>query len=175
MVRYLSLALAATLLAAGQLWSQQVKPVSQGDCPCCTPEHRAFDFWEGEWDVQTPDGSPAGTNRIVKGEGGCVLQEFWKGASGDTGTSLNFYNLAAEQWEQLWVDNSGRALKLAGRGSNGQMVMSSEPFRDSEGRIRMHRISWTLQADGSVRQLWEVLEGQEVVQTLFDGIYRRRQ
>ena len=38
-------------------------------CACCTENHRAFDFWVGTWQVTNPDGSPAGTNTIVKSEG----------------------------------------------------------------------------------------------------------
>ncbi len=38
-------------------------------CACCTENHRAFDFLVGTWQVTNPDGSPAGTNTIVKSEG----------------------------------------------------------------------------------------------------------
>ncbi len=33
--------------------------LSVGGAACDTPEHRAFDFWLGEWQVKTPDGKIA--------------------------------------------------------------------------------------------------------------------
>src|SRR5919108_895437 len=58
--------------------------------PCSAPEYRQFDFWVGEWDVKTPKGTIAGTNRIERIEGGCALQENWRGTN-NTGRSINAY------------------------------------------------------------------------------------
>ena len=33
---------------------------------CADPAYRQFDFWIGEWQVHTPDGKLAGTNRITR-------------------------------------------------------------------------------------------------------------
>ena len=41
--------------------------------PCTAAENRQFDFWIGDWDVTTPNGKAAGTNRINPILGGCVL------------------------------------------------------------------------------------------------------
>ena len=171
MERNLSWPLAAILLTILPLQAQE-EDAPAGACTCCTENHHTFDFWVGAWEVLTPQGDLAGTNRIEKREGNCVLQEHWVGTSGDTGTSLTYYNASTGQWEQLWTDSSGLILKLAGGGHDGQMVLSSQPFRDADGQARVHRITWTLQNDGSVRQLWELLEGGAEVKTLFDGIYR---
>ncbi|MBT8210835.1 MAG: hypothetical protein KJP14_09935, partial [Eudoraea sp.] len=35
-------------------------------CPCCTEQHKAFDFWIGNWEVFLKDGTVAGYNRIEK-------------------------------------------------------------------------------------------------------------
>ncbi len=175
-MRYLLLpviCLFAILLTPPHLRSQGNTPAS-GDCKCCSESHRAFDFWIGTWQVTRPDGSPAGTNRIEKREGGCVLQENWVGSGGaSTGTSLNYFNGAAGHWEQVWVDNSGNILKLTGGLEGGEMVLSSEPFTDASGNERMHRITWSPLADGSVRQHWELLQEGVAVRTLFDGLYRK--
>jgi hypothetical protein len=50
----------------------------------------------------------------------------------------------------------------------------SEGTGKDEGRPVKHRITWTPNADGSVRQLWESSgpNGQWVV--VFDGLYRRK-
>ncbi|MEM9363958.1 MAG: hypothetical protein AAGA43_15060 [Bacteroidota bacterium] len=153
---------------------QTVKAQDSTSCPCCTKNHSAFDFWIGEWVVTNANGSPAGENIIQKQEQGCILRENWTSAKqGYTGTSINFYNQVSQQWEQLWVDNSGGFLKLKGNRVGNTMVMSSEEFI-REGKTLKNRITWFKNEDGTVRQLWEVLEGKEVVSVLFDGLYKRK-
>ncbi|TAI49465.1 hypothetical protein [Flagellimonas allohymeniacidonis] len=144
-------------------------------CNCCSEIQKAFDFWVGEWEVtNNTNGSIAGYNSIVKQEDGCVLRENWTSAQpGYTGTSLNFYNKANEEWEQLWVDNTGAALKLRGKYVDSKMILSSEEFQN-DGKSLRNRITWFNNEDGTVRQLWEVLEGEKVVSVAFDGIYKRK-
>ena len=38
--------------------------------PCSGAEYRQFDFWLGEWEVES-GGKRAGTNRITRVQGGC--------------------------------------------------------------------------------------------------------
>lgn len=145
-------------------------------CNCCSEEQRAFDFWIGEWEVvNSTDGKPAGTSIISREEGGCVIRENWTSAiAGYTGTSLNFYNKDTQQWEQLWVDNSGAHLKLKGDRRNDQMILVSDEFTKDDGKNYRNRITWTQNSDGTVRQLWEVLQGEKVVSTAFDGLYKKQ-
>jgi len=143
-------------------------------CPCCSVEHQAFDFWVGSWEVQNPEGNVVGTNTIEKIEGGCALQENWRNATGKvTGRSLNFYNGQTENWEQLWVDNSGSVLKLKGNRIKNQMILTSDPFKRADGKSYVNRITWTSNEDGTVRQLWEVLSGAKVITVAFDGLYKK--
>lgn len=161
------------LLVFGLLFSDTLSAQNE-NCPCCTENHRAFDFWIGEWEVVNPNGSAAGFNRIEKIQGQCALQENWTSArAGFTGTSYNYYNQAEDRWEQLWIDNAGTQLKLYGNRTGNQMILSSEPFEREDGKAYVNRITWTANADGSVRQLWEVLQGEEVVQVAFDGLYKK--
>ena len=71
--------------------------------PC---EHKErfneFDFWLGAWDVHTADGTYAGHNRIRRAERGCVMTEHWVGSSGGTGMSINYLDLATDEWVQVW-------------------------------------------------------------------------
>jgi len=143
-------------------------------CPCCTADHKAFDFWLGSWEVTNTDGTAAGENTIVKEQNGCVLKENWTSASpGFTGTSTNYFNLRTKQWEQLWVDNTGNNLKLKGKREGNQMILSSDAYKRPDGKLYINRISWTLNEDGTVRQLWEVLQNDVVVNIAFDGLYRK--
>jgi hypothetical protein len=146
------------------------------NCTCCTDDHSAFDFWVGSWEVKLPDGRLAGENQIEKIQGGCVLRENWKSSSGNfTGTSYNFYNPGTGLWEQLWLDTSGTILKLSGSRSDDQMVLQSEEVVNPDNSVSVQRITWTLLADGNVRQVWEVLRDGVSVQVIFDGLYTRKQ
>jgi hypothetical protein len=72
---------------------------SAATAPCGTADHRAFDFWVGKWNVRTPDGKLAGTNRIERGY---------------SGESLNIYDAARKVWHQSWADSDGTLLVLEG-------------------------------------------------------------
>jgi len=143
-------------------------------CACCSENHTNFDFWIGSWNVVDVNGTPVGTNTITKEEGNCLLREHWVNTNGQiTGTSMNFYNLQTKQWEQLWIDNSGLHLKLKGNRVGNQMILSSDEFKHTDGNIYVNRITWTINEDGSVRQLWEVLQKDKVMSIAFDGLYKK--
>ena len=145
------------------------------DCACCTPNHLAFDFWVGDWEVFLEDGSLAGTNFIVKDQDNCILRENWVSAKGGfAGSSTNFYNKQTGQWEQLWIDNSGSHLHLRGNRIGNKMVMLTDEIPVENKEPYVNRISWTYNEDGSVRQLWEILVDDKVTNVVFDGIYRKK-
>nr|WP_299342657.1 hypothetical protein [Allomuricauda sp.] len=164
----------ALLLLFGLILST-VNAQNKESCNCCSAVQKAFDFWIGDWVVTNQgDGTLAGYSKIRGEEKGCVVKENWTSAKpGYTGTSLNFYNQATKEWEQLWVDNSGAFLKLRGNKEENKMVLSSKEF-EREGKTYRNRITWFDNEDGTVRQLWEVLEGDKVVQVAFDGLYKRK-
>jgi hypothetical protein len=139
---------------------------------CSAAEYRQFDFWIGDWEV-TANGKVAGVNRIERILDGCGLLESWTGASGYRGNSLNFYDASRKRWHQTWTDTSGLALALDGALAGGNMVLSGTRF-DTERQQTVHdRITWTPNADGSVRQLWEASTDGKSWSTVFDGLYAR--
>jgi len=166
----LPLMLLLPLAATAQETDSESPPPAK---PCSSAEYRQFDFWIGDWNV-TSGTDPAGTNSIHLIHGGCALQENWQGAGegGISGTSFNIYDQATGRWHQTWVDDSGTLLLLDGGLVDGVMVLSGQrPARDGSG-MAQHRISWTANPDGSVRQLWEASKddgGNWAV--LFDGRY----
>jgi hypothetical protein len=144
-----------TTLALGALLLP-IAAGAQGAPPpqdCSAPEYRQFDFWIGEWTV-TNAGKPAGTNLIEPVMKGCAIVEHWTSARGGRGTSLNFYDRATKRWSQAWIDESGNALHLRGGLVDGRMVLSTAP-RDTGKGVDVQRITWSKNADGTVRQLWE--------------------
>lgn len=143
-------------------------------CPCCTPEHRQFDFWVGEWETFTSQGL-AGTNNIVIMEDSCVIQENWVSAKGGyTGTSYNFYDQTDKKWKQIWIDNQGGNLELSGNFTDGKMVLQSEEKYSEKNKVHYtDRITWTPNTDGTVRQHWQrTTDGGKTWADIFDGVYK---
>lgn len=140
---------------------------------CDTAPFREFDFWLGEWQVHTPDGRLAGTNRIERQYDGCVIHEHYTTARGYRGESLNIYDEPRKVWHQTWVDNAGTLLSLEGQLVDGKMVLQGQST-GSDGVITRHRITWTPSADGSVRQLWESTDAQGAWSVAFDGRYTKK-
>ncbi|TVZ60352.1 hypothetical protein NA63_2905 [Flavobacteriaceae bacterium MAR_2010_105] len=146
------------------------------NCNCCTEKHAEFDFWLGSWTVTNPDGSAAGTNTIDKIQDNCILRENWISAAGNfTGTSHNFYNASTKQWEQLWIDNQGGNLHLKGNRNGNQMILTSDELKNAKGEPFFHRVTWTLNEDGSVRQYWETITNGKDISIAFDGLYKKNQ
>jgi hypothetical protein len=159
-------ALAALLAAPAAALAQTPTPPPPA---CQSAEYRQFDFWLGEWEVFLPTGKKAGDSRIEAISAGCALLENWSGNGGFSGKSLNSYDSSDKQWHQSWVDSSGSRLELAGSYADKRMVLSSAPGST------VQRIAWSVNDDGSVRQLWESsVDGGKTWAVQFDGKYVRR-
>jgi hypothetical protein len=146
---------------------------SAAHAACDSPAHREFDFWLGEWQVHTPDGKLAGTNRISAGYKGCVVHERYDTGRGYSGESLNAYDPVRKLWHQTWVDSDGLTLLLEGGLRNGSMVLEGSTA-NAAGAPTRHGVSWTPNRDGSVRQLWESTGAKGDWTIAFDGRYSRK-
>ncbi len=136
------------------------------------PEFRQFDFWLGDWNV-TARGSQAGTNRIEKLEGGCLLQENWSSSLGGTGTSMNYYDAVKKKWVQVWVDSSGTSIHAEAELRDGAMRFEGE-HHYPDGRVELYKMTFTPNEDGSVRQFIEQSnDGGESWYVWFDGLYEK--
>ncbi|MFN2443216.1 MAG: hypothetical protein ABR517_11090 [Thermoanaerobaculia bacterium] len=168
MHRILVLSLALLCVSAAVL-AQQAPP------KCDAPEYRQFDFWVGEWSVESPDGKFAGTNSIRVEMNGCVLHERWKGAGGGGGESFNIWDRTRGVWHQTWVDGFGTLLLLEG-GIDGKSMRLEGKGKNGKGQWVRQRIIWTPMSDeecnGCVRQKWETTQDGEAWATVFDGIYK---
>jgi hypothetical protein len=165
--------LASVALGAFALGVAAPSPAQSNPPSCAATEHRAFDFWIGEWNVHGANGKLAGTNSIKREIGGCVLHERYDTGRGYSGESFNIYDAPRKVWHQTWVDSGGLLLVLEGGVRDGKMVLEGQTT-GSDQKMTKHRISWTPNPDGSVRQLWESAGpgGEWVV--AFDGKYTRR-
>lgn len=140
---------------------------------CDSPPMHEFDFWLGEWNVHTPDGKLAGTNSIRREYDGCVLHERYTTGHGYSGESLNIYDAPRKVWHQSWVDNTGLLLLLEGGWRGASMVLEGQTV-SPEGQVIRHKISWTPNANGTVRQLWESTDAKGQWAIAFDGLYSKR-
>ena len=140
---------------------------------CETPAHRQFDFWLGEWQVRTPDGKLAGSNRIEREYGGCVIHERYTTERDYRGESLNIYDASRDVWHQTWVDTSGTLLLLEGGLVDGNMVLEGQTIK-ADGTVTKHRITWSANPDGGVRQFWESGDAAGEWKTIFDGRYTKK-
>ena len=149
--------------------------IAQTPCACCSEHHRQFDYWIGEWEVFDTLGVKIGENTITKQEGGCILAEHWRSSTGSTGRSMNYFTTTDSTWRQLWVDNQGSSLELRGKGEYGLIQMRTELQPGKKVPWYFNEITWTMQADGSVIQRWEVLdEFNNVLQVSFVDIYLKK-
>lgn len=123
--------------------------------PCqFAAEYKQFDFWVGEWNVETPQGQPAGKNTIERLEDGCMLMESWTGALGGTGKSINFYNASTGKWRQTWVDSTGNVVEYEGGYKDGAMRFEGNPA-NKNGQVILRRLTLSSQGPDRVRQLFE--------------------
>lgn len=148
---------------------------NQSSCPCCTDNHKAFDYWIGNWTVYNTEGDMIGTNKILKMHDGCVIQENWEAANKtNTGTSYNYFDPKDNTWNQLWVSNTGNILKLKGNiNEDGNMELRSELTKGKK-KMYYNRIVWVKNENGSVTQVWDILDenGNELSKA-FEGIYKK--
>lgn len=149
-------------------------PAPPAPPPACTSaDHRAFDFWVGEWTVHAANGKLAGHNTITRRHGGCVLHESYRTPGNYSGESINIYDASRKVWHQSWADSTGLLLTLEGGFRDGKMVLEGKGV-GADGKPVPQRITWSVNADGSVRQHWESGDAAGNWTTAFDGKYTRK-
>lgn len=102
-----------------------------------------------------------------------MLHERYDTARGYSGESFNVYDAPRKVWHQTWVDSAGLLLLLEGTLRDGKMVLEGQTT-EADGKTTRHRITWTPNPDGSVRQLWESTAANGDWTVAFDGQYARR-
>ena len=142
--------------------------------PCVNaPERHQFDFWLGEWDVKTKDGSPAGASVIQSVSGGCALLENWTSARGGNGKSLNAWNPATKQWQQYWIGQDGEVTEFRTSEHNGASLSCFA--RNDAKPDSVNRMTFTPLDSVTVRQHGESSPDRgKNWTTTFDLYYHRK-
>lgn len=147
--------------------------------PCAyNPQNRQFDFWVGEWNVVTADGSsPAGDSKIELILGDCVIQENWTSAGniGYSGKSYNTYNPDLHRWEQFWADNSGGMIHFYGDLKNGVMDYWTDEIPQKDGTKLKRHLQFIPSGKDQVRQFSQgSTDGGKTWHVEYDFIYNRK-
>lgn len=162
-----------TVLKESRRFQGVLMALKKNAAPCQDAElNREFDFWVGEWDVQTAQGQHAGSSSVQKILGGCVILENWAGL-GSQGKSFNAYNQALKKWQQYWVDDSGITTLYTGEVVGNQMRYLADA--GSQNGQQARRMTFTKLDDGRVRQLGETSsDGGKTWTVAYDLFYVRK-
>ncbi len=152
-----------------------VEKVKLNTYPCLSgTDYRHFDFWVGEWDVYF-QGNKVGENSITIATGGCAVHENYTTARNYAGQSINFYDPIEKKWHQHWVGSSGDVFNYVEVNRAEGMLQFESPFLDPQGRIGTSRLTFTLNEDGTVRQLFESsYDDGATWSNSFDGLYKKK-
>ena len=161
---------------SGQLqYDELVAKMSIQAYPCKhRDEFSEFDFWLGEWDVHTANGSFAGKNRIEKAQAGCVLIENWVSVTGVPGMSMNYFDISSNEWVQVWSGAGGTQIVIRGGLGDEGLLLEGQINYVANGTSAPFRGLWTPLPDGRVRQFFEQSnDGGETWVSWFEGFYTR--
>lgn len=157
-------------------WTAFLERTERKVRPCKFDErYRQFDFWVGEWDVSlTSSGALVGHNTITIEQNGCLLREEWRSQSGRIGSSTNFFNPETQKWNQIWISESGDYTFYEGERKDSTMQFMGRNFDYNIMEWQPMRMTFTSNADGSVRQFIETQDaGIDEWKVWFDGTYRK--
>jgi len=139
--------------------------------PCASPEARAMNFWNGNYEVRNPQGQVIGHNRVERILGNCAIQENWSAVGGGEGKSFTWFDGATRKWRQVYLDGSGRAHEYFGEPHEGG-VRFEWVTNQADGAKRLVRMTFTPREEGKVRQyLEESWDGGKNWTPQFDGLY----
>jgi hypothetical protein len=142
---------------------------------CSAEGFRRLDYWIGNWTVATPDGQPAGHNRIERELGGCVLLEHWtgfdaEGRAAQRGFGMHRYDRVTDHWLQAWAFDTGDTYDLVGHLEGARMIYDHVARKPGPKR----RSTLELLPDGRVEQKgerWD--EASQRWETTFHLLYTR--
>lgn len=170
----------AALLAAAPLAAQTAAPTTPGARPrpshaCAGAEYHTFDFWVGKWDVYGAAGRLVAHSLIESVYDGCGIRENWMPLGGTGGGSLSTYVPVKRQWEQFWIDSGNtRALFTGGWNGTAMVIQGPWPKAPADATGPLTRMTYSRNADGSVRQFGEVsADGGTTWTPSFDFTYRK--
>jgi hypothetical protein len=163
---------AALVLAAPAL--APAAPVEPPPGELCKPaEYKAFDFALGHFRMTAHGGPLAGHLRMTPMLLRCAVRGHWRGAIAGRGEVTTWYDRFQQRWHQLYINDDGHPLMMSGGVQDGALVFTGvNTFFD--GRVGLHRMSWSPLPGGGLRQHWELsMDDGKTWETLIDARGRR--
>jgi len=161
------------IAAIGLLAASSTVAVAQQAAPapaaaCSDPAYHQLDFWVGHWDVYPTGKDKLVAHSLIESVYGCGIRENWMPLSNQPGGSLSIYVPAEKHWEQFWIDSQGSRAFFTGGWDGKAMVITGKWGGP------LVRMSYSKNADGSVRQLGEQSTDEGKTWTpSFDFTYRQ--
>jgi hypothetical protein len=151
-------------------------PPKQLKVDCADADHRAFDFWIGDWDVFATGSTTRVAHSKIEKIVGCAISETFDQFTGPGGKPIDYhgrsisaYVPADKGWRQYYVDSGGTAATLTGNVSSGDMI-----FLSTNGPVT-NRMTLGPDPDGSVHQRGAFsTDGGKTWSPAYDFTYRRR-
>jgi len=157
---------------------------------CDTPDHRAFDFWIGDWDVHVrarqsatgPWGESVGKQHVEAVLDGCAISESFTADGPGTpwaGRSYSAWHAPAKKWRQTWVDDQGSYLAFTGGVENGSMTLYGEPRTSKDpktaGKTIQMRMVFSKVTPTSLHWEWQqTLDNWKTSTAMMEIEYTRR-
>ena len=144
--------------------------------PCLSDSvARHFDFWLGEWDVYVGQ-QKVGENSITRARGGCAIHESYITTRNYAGQSINFYSPVDDKWHQHWVGSSGDVYNYVEIARAEGMLQFLSDFKNPfNGNLSLSKLTFTLNEDGTVSQLFESsTDLGETWTSSFNGLYKKK-
>ncbi|HEX3107580.1 MAG TPA: tetratricopeptide repeat protein [Thermoanaerobaculia bacterium] len=149
-------------------YAQTIAAAKKNAHPCATPEHRAFDFWLGEWDVFV-NGQKIAYSSIQLTLDECVIFENYNALRGYSGKSFSVFDGATKKWQQRYFDTTGAVHDWTGELTGGALRFLWNHDR------QIDRMTYTKEGPDEVRQLIDTsTDGGKTWNVTFDGKYVRR-
>ena len=116
-----------------------------------------------------------GDNSITMAVGGCAIHENYTTQGNYAGQSINFYDPIDKKWHQHWVGSGGDVYNYLETKREEGLLQFESKFMGSQGAISFSRLTFTLNEDGSVRQLFESSTDEgKTWNSAFDGLYKKK-
>lgn len=158
-----------------QEYQKTLEKIRLNAYPCLSSgQYRHFDFWVGEWDVYVGQ-QKVGENNITMATGGCAVHESYTTAGNYAGQSINYFDPIDKKWHQHWVGAAGDVYNYLETDRGDGMLRFESPFMNAQGQISLSRLTFTLNDDGTVRQLFEgSTDNGQSWSPAFDGLYKKK-
>ena len=149
---------------------------ANGQAGCCeAKEYRAFDFWIGDWEVNSKfTGLKIGDNLIERIPGKTIIQENWTGFLTNSSTSFHHYDPSLKKWRQKWIDNTGNSIEFIGTVENDTARFTGASIHPSSQIKTDHRMMIAKVSEDEINQLWEQSVNEGPWNVIFNGQYLRK-